>query len=95
MSWLLCVLNVDGNLAIVNLDVCDLDVYKGKDSADADWDTVIVDADVVGKGVDDAKVEVETVVTIPLFISELIRSANVSVGVTPPLGGLHKLLEII
>lgn len=36
MSLRLCVRNVDGNLAIVNLDVYDLDVYKGKDSADAD-----------------------------------------------------------
>ena len=61
---------MDGNLVFVYLEVCDLDVDKGKGSADADGEAVIGDANVVGKGVDDAKVEVETVVTIPLFISE-------------------------
>ena len=65
MSLRLCVRNVDGNLAIV-----DLDVYKGEGSADADCEAVLGDADVVGKGIDDAEIEVEVVVTIPLFISD-------------------------
>ena len=58
MSLRLCVRNVDGNLVSVYLEVCDLDVDKGKDSADADGEAVIGDANVVGKGIDDAEIEV-------------------------------------
>ncbi len=49
---------MDANLVVMNLDVGDFDADKGECSTDADCEAVLGDADVVGKGVDDAEIEV-------------------------------------